>query len=70
MKTRDTHRYRGRSACGDCACHHHVRERRDTKLLDDQPVLLRLGEVHSIDDGPGKAMTISKIFGRRPVAAF
>lgn len=26
--------------------------------------------VDSINEGPGKAMNISKIFGRRPVAAF
>jgi phosphoserine phosphatase len=39
-------------------------------LQDGQPVLVRLAELDSIDDGPGKAVNINKIIGRRPIAAF
>jgi len=40
------------------------------ELRDGQPVLLRLAEIDSIDDGPGKPVNINKIIGRRPIAAF
>jgi phosphoserine phosphatase len=40
------------------------------ELRDGQAVLVRLAELDSIDDGPGKAVNINKIIGRRPVAAF
>jgi len=40
------------------------------ELRKGEPVLLRLPDIDSIDDGPGKAMNINKIIGRRPIAAF
>jgi phosphoserine phosphatase len=40
------------------------------KLIDGKPVLMRLGEVDFVDDGPGKPVGIGKFIGRRPIAAF
>jgi phosphoglycolate phosphatase-like HAD superfamily hydrolase len=40
------------------------------ELRDGKPVLVRLPQVDSIDDGPGKPIHINGIIGRRPVAAF
>jgi hypothetical protein len=39
-------------------------------LRDGKPVLLRLPEIHFIDDGPGKPVGIQMQIGRRPIAAF
>jgi phosphoserine phosphatase len=35
-----------------------------------KPILMRTAEIDSMDDGPGKAINIDKVIGRRPVAAF
>jgi len=35
-----------------------------------EPVLIRLPDIDSVDDGPGKVVNIQKIIGRRPIAAF
>ena len=40
------------------------------KLVDGQPVLMRLPDIDFIDDGPGKPVGIGKFIGRRPIAAF
>jgi phosphoglycolate phosphatase-like HAD superfamily hydrolase len=40
----------------------------DTK--DGSPVLDRLPQIDSIDDGPGKPENIGKFIGKRPIAAF
>lgn len=40
------------------------------EVRDGKPVLIRLNEVDSIDDGAGKVVNIDKIIGRRPIAAF
>jgi phosphoserine phosphatase len=40
------------------------------ELRDGQPILVRLPEIDSIDDGAGKPVNINKIIGRRPIAAF
>lgn len=37
---------------------------------DNEPVLLRLAELDSIDDGEGKPINIYKFIGLRPIAAF
>jgi hypothetical protein len=39
------------------------------KLVDGKPVLMRLGEIDFVDDGPGKPVGIGKFIGRRPIAA-
>lgn len=40
------------------------------EFRNNEPVLVRLPDIDSIDDGPGKAVNIQKIIGRRPIAAF
>jgi phosphoserine phosphatase len=40
------------------------------ELRDGKPVLMRLPQVDSIDDGPGKPIHINRIIGKRPIAAF
>lgn len=40
------------------------------ELRDNRPVLLKLAEIGSIDDGPGKPVNIELHIGRRPVMAF
>jgi hypothetical protein len=40
------------------------------ELRDGRPVLVRLPEVHFVDDGPGKPVGIQTHIGRRPIAAF
>ncbi len=40
------------------------------ELRDGTPVLLKLPELGSIDDGPGKPVNINLHIGRRPIAAF
>lgn len=40
------------------------------EMRDGKPVLLKLPEVGSIDDGPGKPVNINLHIGRRPVMAF
>lgn len=40
------------------------------KVMDGQPVLVRLPELEFIDDGPGKPVGINMQIGRRPIAAF
>jgi phosphoglycolate phosphatase-like HAD superfamily hydrolase len=45
-------------------------EKTKFELRDGEPVLIRLPEIDSIDDGPGKPVNINKIIGRRPIAAF
>jgi hypothetical protein len=37
---------------------------------DNKPVLMRLPEVHFIDDKAGKPVGINEYIGRRPIAAF
>lgn len=37
---------------------------------DGAPVLMRLPQVDSIDDGPGKPVNIGRSIGKRPIAAF
>jgi len=37
---------------------------------DGKPALLRLPEIHFIDDGPGKPVGINEHIGKRPIAAF
>lgn len=37
---------------------------------DGVPVLVKLPEVNSVDDGVGKPMNINLVIGRRPIAAF
>ena len=37
---------------------------------DGRPAIVRLPEIHSIDDGPGKPASIDLFIGRRPVMAF
>lgn len=39
-------------------------------VKDGSPVLLRLPQLDSIDDGPGKPANIGKLIGKRPIAAF
>jgi phosphoserine phosphatase len=39
-------------------------------MVDGQPVLNRLPQIDSIDDGPGKPENINKVIGKRPIAAF
>lgn len=39
-------------------------------MKDEVPVLMRLPQVDSIDDGPGKPANIGKFIGKRPIAAF
>jgi hypothetical protein len=40
------------------------------ELRDSRPVLVRLPEVHFINDGAGKPVGINEQIGRRPIAAF
>jgi hypothetical protein len=40
------------------------------EVRDGRPVIVRLPEIHSIDDGPGKPASINLFIGRRPVMAF
>jgi phosphoserine phosphatase len=40
------------------------------EMKDGAPVLERLPQIDSVDDGPGKPENIGKIIGRRPIAAF
>ncbi len=40
------------------------------ELRDGKPVLVKLPEVGSIDDGPGKPVNINLHIGRRPIMAF
>ncbi|HET8945751.1 MAG TPA: HAD family hydrolase [Candidatus Polarisedimenticolia bacterium] len=40
------------------------------ELRGEQPVLLKLPEIDFVDDGPGKAVGIQQVIGRRPIAAF
>jgi phosphoserine phosphatase len=40
------------------------------EMRDGKPVILRLDEIGSIDDGPGKPENINSVIGRRPIAAF
>lgn len=40
------------------------------EMRDGKPVLLKLPEVGSIDDGPGKPVNINLHIGRRPIMAF
>ncbi len=40
------------------------------EIRDSKPVLVKLPEVGSIDDGPGKPVNINLHIGRRPVMAF
>ena len=40
------------------------------EMKDGSPVLERLPQIDSIDDGPGKPVNIGKFIGKRPVAAF
>ncbi len=40
------------------------------ELRDGKPVLVKLPEIGSIDDGPGKPENIELHIGRRPIAAF
>lgn len=35
-----------------------------------EPILLRLPEMDFVDDGPGKAVAINRVIGRRPIMAF
>lgn len=39
-------------------------------IVNGQPVLNRLPQIDSIDDGPGKPENIEKFIGKRPIAAF
>jgi phosphoserine phosphatase len=40
------------------------------EVRDGKPVLVRLAEIQSIDDGEGKPISINLFIGRRPIAAF
>lgn len=40
------------------------------KIRDGTPVLIKLPQIGSIDDGPGKPVNINLHIGRRPIAAF
>jgi hypothetical protein len=40
------------------------------EMRDGRPILLRLPEVHFVDDGPGKPVGINEYIGRRPILAF
>jgi phosphoserine phosphatase len=40
------------------------------EIRDGKPIITRLAEVDSIDDGPGKPTNIDKYLGRRPIASF
>jgi phosphoglycolate phosphatase-like HAD superfamily hydrolase len=40
------------------------------EMRDGKPVLMKLGEIDYVDDGPGKPVNIQKFIGRRPIAAF
>ena len=40
------------------------------ELRDGKPVLVKLPELGSVDDGPGKPVNINLHIGRRPIAAF
>jgi phosphoserine phosphatase len=40
------------------------------EMRDGKPILLRLDEIGSVDDGPGKPENIDSVIGRRPIAAF
>jgi len=40
------------------------------EMRDGQPVLVKLPELGSVDDGPGKPVNIHLHIGRRPIAAF
>ncbi len=40
------------------------------EIHDGKPVLVKLPEIGSIDDGPGKPVNINLHIGRRPIAAF
>jgi phosphoglycolate phosphatase-like HAD superfamily hydrolase len=40
------------------------------ELREGQPVLLKLPAVDLVDDGPGKAVGIQRLIGRRPIFAF
>ena len=40
------------------------------EMKDGSPVLERLPQIDSIDDGPGKPVNINKFIGKRPIAAF
>ena len=40
------------------------------EMRDGKPVLVKLPQVGSIDDGPGKPININLHIGRRPIAAF
>jgi haloacid dehalogenase-like hydrolase len=40
------------------------------EVRDGRPAIVRLPEIHSIDDGPGKPVNINLFIGRRPVMAF
>jgi len=37
---------------------------------DDRPILMKLGKIDFIDDGPGKPVGINRFIGRRPIFAF
>lgn len=39
------------------------------RLEDETPLIIRLPQVDFIDDGPGKAVAIQRVIGRRPVFA-
>ncbi|MFM0696968.1 HAD family hydrolase [Paraburkholderia graminis] len=38
--------------------------------VDGQPTLMRIGKLENMDDGPGKPVTIQRVIGRKPIAAF
>jgi phosphoserine phosphatase len=40
------------------------------EIRDGKPVIVRLAEVDSVDDGSGKPTNIDKYIGRRPIASF
>ncbi len=40
------------------------------EMRDGNPVLVKLSEIGSVDDGPGKPVNINLHIGRRPIAAF
>jgi phosphoserine phosphatase len=40
------------------------------EVRDGRPMIVRLPEIHSVDDGPGKPVSINQFIGRRPVMAF
>lgn len=45
-------------------------EKTRLEMRDGNPVLVKLPEIGSIDDGPGKPVNINLHIGRRPIAAF